>query len=53
MTGSAVINMAFGLSLYNKNDRIVPINGAVPKKALVRALPILRIASTNNTMLNP
>lgn len=41
------------LSLNNINDNIVPMNGAVPNKALVLALPNPLKANTNSTMLKP
>jgi hypothetical protein len=42
-----------GISWKKKNDKKAPVNGAVPKKALVRAAPRARIERMNKAMLAP
>ena len=49
----AIMNVTSGELLNNINDNIVPINGAMLKKALVLAQPIFLIASTNRIVLKP
>ena len=53
MTGMDARKSKSGDSLRSAKEMTAPINGAVPKKALVRAAPRLLRERIKSTMLRP